>query len=108
MPDRQVAYVDVDNTLIAWEDNGEIPLTLISPLGTYNVYPMWKNIHLISELRAVGWQIYVWSQGGADHAERVINLLGLQDKVDLIMSKPTIYVDDLPFESQFIKRVWKK
>lgn len=108
MPDRQVAYFDIDNTLIDWEDNGEQALFLQSEQGSYIVYPMRKNIALIDELRAVGWQIYVWSQGGADHAERTIKLLKLEDKVDLIMSKPTIYVDDLPFQDQYIKRVFKK
>jgi hypothetical protein len=59
------------------------------------------------ELRTVGWQIVAWSQGGSSHAERVIKLLQLDNLVDLIVSKPTVYVDDLPFEQQYIKRIYK-
>lgn len=106
-PDR-VAYVDVDETLISWTSvENALPLVLSSPKGFFTVYPMLKNIELMRELRAVGWEIVVWSQGGADHAERVVQLLGIEHLVDVIISKPSIYVDDLPFEQQMIKRVYK-
>ena len=108
MPDKRVAYIDVDETLVTWDVGGDQSLLLKGPDAQYFVSPMMLNIALIRELRTVGWQIVVWSQGGADHAERVVKLLEIEDLVDLIVSKPTIYVDDLPFEQQMIKRVYKK
>ena len=105
---ERTAFFDVDDTLIHWEPlDGVEPLLLVSPKESYNVYPMQKNIDLIKEIRAVGWEIVVWSQGGVSHAERCVKLLGIEDLVDVIISKPTIYVDDLPFEQQMIKRVYK-
>ncbi len=105
---EKVAYVDCDHTLIEWSPLKEVaPLTLVSPKGCHNVYPMQKNIDLIRELRAVGWEIIVWSQGGVEHAERVVKLLKIEDLVDVIVSKPSLYVDDLPLEQQNLKRVFK-
>ncbi len=106
---ERVAYFDCDYTLIDWDPiEGVDPLVLTSPKGMHHVWPMAKNIALIHEIRAVGWEIVVWSQGGADHAERVIKLLNLEPYVDLVMAKPSIYVDDMPLEQQVIKRVFKK
>lgn len=107
--DSRMAYIDVDQTLIDWEcSNKDLPLLLLKgPNDATNVQAIPVHIDLIKELRTVGWQIVVWSQGGADHAERVVKLLGIENLVDVIISKPTIYVDDLPFENQYIKRVFK-
>lgn len=109
MPDKRVAYIDVDDTIIQWNcstvEAGH--LLLQGPDTSFIVRPIEQHITLIKELRTVGWQIVVWSQGGSDHAERVVKLLGIENLVDLIVSKPTVYVDDIPFEQQCIKRIYK-
>ncbi len=38
---------------------------------------------------------------------RVVKLLGIEHLVDVIMSKPSLVVDDLPLDQQGIKRVFK-
>ncbi len=108
MPDKRVAYIDCDETLISWDPAaGDQSLLLNCDGFKRYVSPIKVHIELIKEFKAVGWQVVVWSQGGADHAERVIKLLCMEDYVDLIVSKPQVYVDDLAFENQNIRRVFK-
>lgn len=112
MPDKRAVYFDCDETIIHWLGDGPRNKewdTLVLRDGDfcYTVAPIEVHINLMREFKAVGWQIVVWSQGGSDHAERVIKLLGMEKYVDLIVSKPQVYVDDLALENQHIKRVFK-
>ena len=110
--DKPFIYFDIDNTLIKHysdditEETDSIQVEYNRVI--WNMYPMYANILLISELRACGYQIACWSQSGSDHTERVIKALKLEDLVDLIVPKPRFYVDDKPFEDQGIQRIWKK
>jgi FMN phosphatase YigB (HAD superfamily) len=106
MEDKRAAYIDIDETLIHYSPGGTLLLQSDND-GCYNVHPIEEHIELIKELRAVGWQIVIWSFGGADHAERVVKLLQIEHLVDLIVSKPVVYVDDLPFDQQGIRRIDK-
>lgn len=109
VPDRRIAFFDTDETIIShFPVVGGTAYEVMFNGVTRTIYSMPKNIDLISELRLCGYQIVVWSLSGADHAERMVNLLGLGELVDLIVSKPNLYVDDKPFEDQFIPRVYKK
>lgn len=107
MPDKRAVYFDVDQTLINWDSTGKQELILQDGDFKYHVSAIQEHVLLMKEFKAVGWQVVVWSQGGADHAERVVKLLGMEKYVDLIVSKPQVYVDDLPLEQQYLKRVYK-
>ena len=112
MIDKRCVYFDVDETLIHWLGDGPTNrewdrLVLQDGDFKYTVAPIGVHIELMKEFKAVGWQVVVWSAGGSDHAERVIKLIGMEDYVDLIVSKPEVYVDDLKIEDQYFKRVFK-
>lgn len=108
IPDRRIAYFDCDETIIShFPVIGGTAFEVEFNKATRMIYSMPKNIDLIHELRLCGYQIAVWSLSGSDHAERMVNLLGLAESVDIILPKPGLYVDDKPFESQYIARVYK-
>ncbi len=112
LEDKRAVYFDCDETLIEWIGDGPTNkeyeyLTLQCGEFWYTVAPIRVHVNLMKEFKAVGWQVVVWSAGGADHAERVIKLLKMEDYVDLIVSKPQVYVDDLAIENQGFKRVFK-
>lgn len=111
---QRISYFDVDETLISHFPTEEVKTMDYSGIQlnfngvTRFIYPMHKNIDLISELRLCGYQIAIWSMSGSDHAERIVKLLKIEHLVDVILPKPHLYVDDKPFESQSIPRVFKK
>lgn len=114
MEDKRCVYFDCDQTLIDWVGDGPRDSRkeygeMVLQCGEFWFTVSAINVHvnLMKEFKAVGWQVVVWSAGGADHAERVIKLLKMEEYVDLIVSKPQVYVDDLALENQHIKRVFK-
>ncbi len=117
MDDGLWCYFDVDETLISYfmpknwvsETNHSKYKPLVLSYNTIDryVYPLTKNIELIDELKVSGHKIAAWSRSGSNHTERIIQLLNLENKIDLIVPKPTLIVDDKPFEDQSIPRVYK-
>lgn len=69
------------------------------------VVPYYEHIALLKQFKAQGKYIVVWSQGGYKWAEAVVDALGLRSEVDLIMTKPEYYVDDLP-ASEWTERLY--
>lgn len=103
---QYTAYIDVDETLIMWNNDVNDPTTKVLdlPNGNLVIKLHKKHIQLVKNLYAIGWNVTVWSQGGSDHAETVIKQIGLADHVHEIMNKPVMYLDDKPFENQGIRR----
>ncbi len=102
---KKVIYVDVDDTLISWDSvylpsTGKIQVTDID--GTIFYFkPNTNLIERIKKHKKVGKEtIVVWSQSGWQWAEIVVTALGLEDYVDLVISKPDIYYDDLNVKEQ--------
>lgn len=109
LADKRTTFYDVDETLIMWNpEPGPENILIDSGEGSILVRPHKIHIQLMKDLKAIGWNIVVWSQGGSDHASRVIKSLDLEAYVDLIIPKPESYVDDIPFEQQYIKRIYKE
>ncbi len=110
LADNRTSYFDIDETLISYCGdtfyNPEDILLLKNNKVCVNVTPMRKHIDLMVELKALGFNIIVWSKSGSDHCERVIKLLQIEHLVDMILPKPELYVDDMPFEQQYVKRVF--
>lgn len=100
MPAGPTAYVDVDDTLIVWDDKlGEkhdLPKVGIECRGIYETYHINPhNIKYLKKLATRGHAIFVWSAGGSDWAEAVIQALSLEQYVWAVGSKATYYVDDI-------------
>lgn len=109
LSDKRTIYCDVDDTLIMWDadpfDASSKVLTLVGGNITVSLHKV--HIQLVKDLYAIGWNVVVWSQGGSDHAEAVVKQIGLENHVHVITSKPESYIDDIPFEQQYIKRIYK-
>lgn len=102
LSDKRLVCWDVDDTLILWDTEPENPLNI--NIDGLICRPHKKHIQLLKRLKAIGWNVVVWSQGGADHAANVVKHLKLEKYVDVVMSKPEVIFDDLPWEEQYIKR----
>lgn len=101
---------DVDDTLILRDcDVNTIgAVAFICPYDGTTVYakPHKEHIKLLKEHRARGRGVVVWSSAGYQWAEAVIDTLGLSEYVDLIMSKPNAFVDDLPADQVLTSRIY--
>lgn len=96
-----VAYFDVDDTLIMWEypPNREDEVIEVhienTPFYGRGV-PHKKHIDMIKRHKAWGNGVVVWSKSGWEWAKAVIEKLELTEYVDAVMSKPNYYYDDKP------------
>jgi len=99
----RVIFVDVDETLILWDwkqfdPEGKDLIRIADPVGNFSqmLLPHQRHITLLKQFKTRGHTIVVWSQGGNHWAESVVKALDLEDHVDLVMDKPSWYIDDLP------------
>lgn len=111
----QIAYFDVDHTLIIWEmdpkeysplkgsdDYGIEKLLNKQPESLkiafdgkeFSIRPIWTHVSQLVQQSLKGVKIVVWSAGGVDWAEAIVNRLGLNDFVDVVITKPHFFYDD--------------
>lgn len=119
----QVVTIDVDDTLVLWPESHRDytkPASHTLPYegavgfkdpydGTTNwLVPHQKHIDLIKKYKGRGFLVIVWSAGGVQWANSVVDSLGIRDYVDIILTKPSRYVDDLTCEKWMGNRVYIK
>lgn len=108
---ENTVFVDVDGTLINHgqrSDRAGRRISVLDPL-TGEYLPMQAhepNIRLLLEEKHRGSFVVVWSRGGYEWAESVLKALDITDKVDLVMSKPLAYIDDVPINEWLPYRVY--
>jgi len=91
--------VDVDDTLVIWNIPKEYEGQAIKfdNFGYATMLlPHHKHIELLKQFKIRGHYIIVWSQGGYEWAREVVKVLGLEDWVDEVKTKPKWIIDDLP------------
>lgn len=109
-----VVAFDVDETLVMWEmdisKQAEGRIAFLDPYdGTTNyLTPHKPHIALLKKYKGRGMCVIVWSAGGTQWAKSVVNTLGLADYVDLILTKPSKYVDDLLAHEVLGNRIYLK
>lgn len=112
---HQPTYCDVDDTLVLWERPSDYPendMRLINCGGVEKWYAInWPQVRQLSEHKARGHTVIVWSAGGSDWADAVVDALEMRPFVDLTLEKPMWAYDDLP-ASEFMPKTklipWKK
>jgi hypothetical protein len=107
--DLPTVYFDVDDTLVLWPEFGseDFGYTLDLGAGIF-VRPHEFHIQKLKEHKVRGHKVVVWSQGGSEWAEKVCKALGIEAYVDVVISKPRWFYDDLP-ASAFLHecdRIW--
>lgn len=77
----QIAYIDVDDTLIRSAGTKRIPIL--------------PTVAKVKELKASGWILYCWSSGGAEYARDSASELGIENCFSGFLPKPTLLIDDM-------------
>lgn len=118
---ENIVCYDVDDTLVMWgsnfdspyDDNGVIDpkrKAFIDPYDNSTNYltPHKKHIGLLKKHKGRGCMVVVWSAAGVKWAESIIKELGLEEYVDVVTTKPSKYVDDLPGSEILGTRIYLK
>lgn len=104
-------FCDVDDTLVMWNTDGMLSTSLVSVVDPYHtntilLAPHLGHIKVLKDRKVRGSYIVVWSAGGYQWAESVVKALKLEAYVDLIMTKPHMYIDDKKAEEFMCERVY--
>jgi hypothetical protein len=108
---ENTVFYDVDDTLVMhnvpYDDHD---IVIVNP---YDNGPNYLGIHqkhisLLKQHKGRGKFIVVWSAAGAKWAETVVKALGIESFVDLIITKPSAYVDDLTGNEILGTRIYLK
>jgi len=105
---EHTVFVDVDGTLILpYDTNYDIVKVKDPVTGNYLKFrPHHAMIRLLIEEAARGSYIVVWSRGGNQWARAVIEGLMLESHVDVVMTKPMVYFDDVDIKEWLPYRVF--
>lgn len=109
---EMVCPFDVDDTLVIWDRQcdspGEGRIQIEDPYGHFTVFlkPHTQHVRLLKQMKARGRYVIVWSGGGNLWAEAVIKALKLERYVDLVLTKPITYVDDLTCDKWMGSRIY--
>jgi predicted phosphatase len=93
--DNPTTAFDVDDTLLFWHVDEDLPTVTVECDGrTQELNVHTEHINQLKKHKLRGHQIIVWSAGGAAWALAAVKALGIEDYVDVVMSKPVWYYDD--------------
>lgn len=106
-------YFDVDDTLIMWDyymkdGPADLLVQMVEPWEHGHILTLVKNplcIAAIIDAKERGETVVVWSQSGAEWAEEAVTKCGLTGFVDLCISKPHKWYDDISAEKIFTDRI---
>jgi FMN phosphatase YigB (HAD superfamily) len=99
LADNNVAFFDVDDTLIHWKcpagrERDIIEIQIDENHFSAFVVPHRVHIERLKRHKVIGNAVVVWSRSGSEWAEAVVKALDLEGYVDICMSKPFYYYDD--------------
>lgn len=99
---EQIVCFDVDDTLVLYDPDYSDPnVDIVYFTNPYDgsligLTPHHQHLDLMKKYKGRGYYVVVWSAGGVKWAESVVKTLGIEQYVDLVTTKPSKYVDDLP------------
>lgn len=110
-----VVMFDCDDTLVMWLWGYELQEAIAEGRTkqimdsdgkmSNTIVPHIEHIELLKRYKGKGKFIVVWTASGYDWGKAVVKGLELDQYVDLIMTKPEKYVDDLHAD-EFMERVY--
>lgn len=93
-------FIDIDDTVVYWDKTGNRKTVVVETSWTKEELEVNENmLNTINQLYLRGFFIVLWSQSGHEWCEAVAKALNIQDKIDLCMTKPGFFYDDIPIES---------
>ena len=96
IPEGNVAFFDIDDTLIKWRvDKSKEVIKFVCRGHELVGNPIRSNIDELIVQALKGSSIVIWSRGGSDWGKAVVEGLGIEKYVDVITTKPTQLYDDL-------------
>jgi predicted phosphatase len=103
--------VDVDETLVMHHDphSYDITVTIEDPLHPGEYITLGVNapmVKILKDEKRRGAFITVWSRSGYAWALAVVTALNLEKYVDLVMTKPLVYMDDKDVSEWLKDRVY--
>jgi predicted phosphatase len=108
-----VSMFDVDETLVLTDLGDPFEFRTIKIINPYDSSTQVRRVHkahvqLLKQMHGRGRMVGVWSGGGVQWVRAVVQALGLEKYVDVIMTKPIVFVDDMPVETWMNNRVYIK
>jgi predicted phosphatase len=102
----KILPVDIDETLISYVANERGDFTTDYGDEVVHLKAKRMNIALLKHHKTVrGYYVLVWSANGKEWAQKIIMALGLQQYVDIVMTKPHKYLDDKPVQEWLFDRI---
>ena len=96
---ENITCYDVDETLVLWFNKCDPSkkVKIVCPYGGSETWlkPHHRHIDLLKKHAGRKNYVIVWSAAGVLWAEAVVKALGLEEYVDLVMTKPSKIVDDM-------------
>lgn len=107
----KTVYFDCDDTLLEWQSCNKDDQRAIK-MSNENNFTFYKktidaNIEALKEHANAGHIVVVWSKGGVAWAANIVKTLGLEDYVDVVLSKPDWYYDDMDAQYWLPERQFK-
>lgn len=98
--DKTHVFFDCDDTLVMWDlgkypDREDLKLEFNCYGVSYYLLPHIEHIERLKKHKSNGNIVVVWSASGSAWAKQVVDVLKLNQYVDIVISKPTWYYDDL-------------
>lgn len=102
LKDGNVFACDVDDSLVMWQVPDDYEESKYGPLVRFDfnghtdyLLPNYHAIEHLKKLKLRNYAIVVWSAGGSEWANLVVQTLNLNKYVDLIMPKIKEHLDDV-------------
>lgn len=90
-------FFDVDDTLVYWTKPKRKTDSIFVKIDNVDVELFIHKEHVVElkRLYKEGYTVVVWSAGGKEWVDSIIDLLGLKNFVDFTIKKPIAYYDDM-------------
>lgn len=96
-----VTFIDVDDTIVSYSGYNKTLPVRVGSNPVIMVEVLEATVEELKRHKSQGQSIVVWSNAGVDWAEAVVIALGITEYVDVVISKPKFYYDDMD-ASQFM------
>ncbi|MHA1676319.1 MAG: hypothetical protein ACTSU6_03995 [Candidatus Njordarchaeales archaeon] len=106
----RTVYFDLDDTLLEWyscDKDDILAVEVVNNGHTFYKRAITANIESLKEHSHAGHIVVIWSKGGVEWANTAIMALNLEDYIDIVLTKPDWYYDDIDVAHWLPERQFK-